>query len=83
MYNYSVCIFHNTFTQVLFHHFGWSSPVYKDPRYRRAQKKFDLSVYSSKGSTLQPQRKVHVKALLDKEVMQSERERSEETTEQG
>lgn len=47
------------------------------------QKNFDLSVYASKGSTLQPQRRVHVKALLDKEAMQSDHEQTGGATEQG
>lgn len=56
----TVCLYH---PQMLFRKYGWNKETFYFPYYRQVQKRSNMDNYSSKGSTVRPQKKMHHAAL--------------------
>ena len=50
-------------SQMLFRKYGWNKKTFYFPYYRQVQKRSNMDNYSSKGSTVWPQKKMHHAAL--------------------
>lgn len=48
---------------MLFRKYGWNKETFYFPYYRQVQKRSNMDNYSSKGSTVRPQKKIHHAAL--------------------
>ena len=48
---------------MLFRKYGWNKETFYFPYYRQVQKRSNMDNYSSKGSTVRPQKKMHHAAL--------------------
>lgn len=48
---------------MLFRKYGWNKETFYFPYYRQVQKRSNMDNYSSKGSTVRPQKKMHHASL--------------------
>ena len=52
-----------SYLQILFRKYGWNKETFYFPYYRQVQKRSNMDNYSSKGSTVRPQKKMHHASL--------------------